>query len=108
MTLRFRVSEGHLFGCGKVVEDGMAGFEPPGNWGIPIPPGVTHFAGDRPLQWPLPLSLLYWDAPFGPLAPGRYRFEVWALDAEGHEQPQPDPNEHSGSARRESVAFEVG
>ena len=39
--------------------------------------------------------------------PGRYQFEVWALDAEGHEQPMPDPNELSGSARRESVSFLV-
>jgi hypothetical protein len=108
--VRFRVAEAHALGHGETVAEGPAGIEPPGRWGLPgpFPPGVIHFAGDRPARWPLPSAWVYWQAWFGPLRPGRYRFEVWALDAEGHEQPMPDPNEHSGSARREVVAFEVG
>jgi hypothetical protein len=93
-----------------VVEEGCAGIEPPGRWGLcgPLPPGILHFGGDLPDRWPLPFSWVYWQAGFGPLCAGRYRFEVWAVDAEGHEQPMPDPNEHSGSAKREEVTFQVG
>lgn len=108
--VRFQVREYHPVGSGAVIENRMAGFEPPGHWGldVPFPPGVRHFSGESPMQWPLPFGWVYWQARFGPLSPGRYVFEVWALDAEGHEQPDPDPNEHTGSARREEVVFHVG
>jgi DMSO/TMAO reductase YedYZ molybdopterin-dependent catalytic subunit len=107
--VRFRVSRGHALGGSCAIEEGLAAFEPPGRWGLggPLPAGIIHFDGQAPRRWPLPYSWAYWQAWFGPLPPGRYRFEVWALDAEGHEQPLPDPDEHSGSARREEVAFEV-
>ncbi|HEV3120843.1 MAG TPA: molybdopterin-dependent oxidoreductase [Isosphaeraceae bacterium] len=92
-----------------LIDDGYACLEAPGNWGLPapLPVGVVHFQGDRPDSWPLSYSWVYWQAGFGPLPPGRYRFAVWAVDHEGHEQPMPDPNEHSGSARREQVVFRV-
>ncbi len=108
--VRFRVAEGHGIGPEAVVAEGDARIEPPGRWGLnrPLPPGVIHFAGNLPSRWPLPSAWVYWQAWFGPLSPGRYRFEVWALDAEGHEQPMPDPDERSGSAKRETVAFWVG
>jgi sulfite oxidase len=108
-SVRYRVTCAGGFHHG-VIHEGVAGFEVPGNWGLPggIPAGVTHFNGSQPAQWPLPLAWTYWQAPFGPLSPGKYRFEVWAADREGHEQPMPDPNEHSGSARREEVVFRVG
>src|SRR5689334_7307333 len=97
-------------GHGPVCHEGQAGFEAPGNWGLPgpLPAGVIHFNGAQPAYWPLPLSWVYWQAPFGPLPRGRYHFEVWALDAQGHEQPMPDPDRHTGSANRENVAFHVG
>lgn len=108
--VRFQVETAHLaHPSSRVVAEGLAGFEPPGQWGLPTtwPAGVIHFAADQPTRWPLPFAWTYWQAHFGPLAPGRYRFNVWALDLEGHEQPMPDPNEHSGSAEREQVVFVV-
>lgn len=103
--VRFQVCQGH-----RVIHEGPAALEAPGNWGLPgaFPAGVLNFSGDRPLRWPLPYSWVYWQACFGPLPPGKYTFNVWAADLEGHEQPYPDPNEHTGSARREEVAFRVG
>jgi DMSO/TMAO reductase YedYZ molybdopterin-dependent catalytic subunit len=108
-AVRFRIREGHAIGVGRIVGEGLASFEPPGRWGLggPMPAGVIHFEGDRPMRWPLPLAWVYWQAAFGPLPRGRYGFEVWAVDAEGHDQPMPDPDEHSGSARREAVTFHV-
>jgi DMSO/TMAO reductase YedYZ molybdopterin-dependent catalytic subunit len=107
-ALRFEVSHARL-AHRMPVDEGYASFEAPGNWGLPapLPPGVIHFHGERPDRWPLPFAWVYWQARFGPLPPGRYRFAVWALDLEGHEQPMPDPNEHSGSAKREEVVFRV-
>jgi DMSO/TMAO reductase YedYZ molybdopterin-dependent catalytic subunit len=106
--VRFEVC--HL-GLGRrcLIQDGYASLEAPGNWGLPgpFPAGVIHFHADRPDRWPLPYAWTYWQAWFGPLPPGRYRFSVWALDTQGHEQPMPDPNEHSGSAQREEVVFRV-
>lgn len=109
-SVRYRVSCASGLHHQMVVHEGVAGFEVPGNWGLPsaLPDGITHFSGGAPSRWPLPLSWVYWQAPFGPLSPGRYRFEVWAADQEGHEQPLPDPNERTGSARREEVVFCVG
>ena len=106
----FRVTTFCPLGRGTVVEEGLATFEGPGNWGLsgPIPPGVVHFEGQQPSRWPLPSAWTFWQAWFGPLPPGRYEFEVWAVDLEGHEQPCPDPDEQSGSVRREVVTFEVG
>ncbi|HEV3165137.1 MAG TPA: molybdopterin-dependent oxidoreductase [Isosphaeraceae bacterium] len=108
--VRFRVGRGHGPGPHDTVTEGQALLEAPGSWGLPgpFPEGVTHFSGDRPQRWPLPAAWVYWQAWFGPLPSGRYHFEVWAVDLEGHEQPCPDPNEHSGSAMRENVAFHVG
>jgi DMSO/TMAO reductase YedYZ molybdopterin-dependent catalytic subunit len=108
--VRFRVAEPRPLGFGTVIAEDFAAIEPPGVWGLdgPFPEGVIHFVGDRPTRWHLPSSWVYWQTRFGPLPRGRYQFEVWALDAEGHEQPGPDPNEHSGSAKREVVTFEVG
>jgi DMSO/TMAO reductase YedYZ molybdopterin-dependent catalytic subunit len=108
--VRFRAVRLRALGADCVVHEDAAVIEPPGSWGLPgpFPAGVIHFSGDVPNRWPLPSAWVYWQAWFGPLSPGRYEFEVWALDAEGHEQPMPDPNEHSGSAQREMVTFEVG
>jgi DMSO/TMAO reductase YedYZ molybdopterin-dependent catalytic subunit len=109
-AVRYRVDRGVIPCAAHLCTGGLAAIEQPGNWGLPgpFPAGVLHCAADRPTRWPLPFSWVYWQATFGPLSPGRYRFEVWAVDAEGHEQPLPDPSERSGSIERESVAFDVG
>ena len=109
-AVHFRVTKACPLGRGDRIDEGLASFEPPGQWGLPhpFPPGVIHFTGDRPSRWPLPSAWTFWQARFGPLPPGRYEFEVWAHDLEGHDQPWPDPNEHSGSAKREVVTFVVG
>ncbi|GAC1463151.1 MAG: hypothetical protein NVSMB9_00270 [Isosphaeraceae bacterium] len=108
--VRFRITQAKRLGEECLIHEGPARIEPPGDWGLngPFPPNVMHFAGQVPTRWPLPYAWVYWQASFGPLPPGRYMFEVWAYDQEGHSQPMPDPNEHSGSARRETVTFQVG
>ena len=71
---------------------------PPADWGggLPggkLPAGMSRFdpKTGRPLQWPLPYTIVHWAALLPGLPPGSYDLCCRTIDLNGIAQPMPRP-----------------
>lgn len=86
----------------------------PEDWSAILPAGVSskNVLGfdaktGKPLSWPLPQSMISWNAAMKNLAKGHYEFRARAVDLNGYAQPEPRPIPKAGKNDVESQRFEV-
>ncbi|MCP4451429.1 MAG: hypothetical protein GY809_08210, partial [Planctomycetes bacterium] len=79
---------------------------PPKDWGgglpdgkLPPVPGQFDHTGGKPLQWPLPNSIVHWAGLIHADQPGKYDLRCRTIDRNGVAQPMPRPFPKSGNNR---------
>ena len=87
---------------------------PPDDWGSILPDGTSPRevwgfdpATGKPRSWPLPFSMVSWNARMQGLKPGTYEFRVRTVDLNGFAQPEPRPYQKSGLNRVQCRTFSV-
>ncbi len=88
--------------------------DPVTDWSRVLPPGVSSRQvlgfdpnSGQPTTWPLRYSTISWSAVLKGLAPGKYSVRARAVDLNGFAQPEPRPNQKSGTNALEVREFVV-